>query len=284
MNDIEQECIILNAAWIMIDDMVNWAMFVNKHSDAPTSLMFESSQHARLFNILLGDFLSQLSAFKGKSIPLGLSAVPSNAQQSDLTFLFHLRQVCRNPLLNDRASELTQAVEAFAAWLEQDIKVEGVNFPNIDVVADIRVSRLRYLKICGDVAKHNLARLSGNVTHIRRLLDESGHPVEEFEGFLAVENFFEWFHTNIFIYHSSVIADFLNNIRLAIDTYLASEFSRSHHFTEPEYQGFRMYNYRYPDGCDDAFARAMYWDLMNRVRSKPWMPKFDIHASFRSQY
>ena len=31
MNEIEQECIILNSVWEMIDGMVNWAMFV-KHS------------------------------------------------------------------------------------------------------------------------------------------------------------------------------------------------------------------------------------------------------------
>jgi hypothetical protein len=30
MNEIEQECIILNSVWEMIDGMVNWAMFV-KH-------------------------------------------------------------------------------------------------------------------------------------------------------------------------------------------------------------------------------------------------------------
>ena len=27
MNELEQECIILNSAWDMINGMVNWAMF-----------------------------------------------------------------------------------------------------------------------------------------------------------------------------------------------------------------------------------------------------------------
>jgi hypothetical protein len=80
MNEIEQECIILNSVWEMIDGMVNWAMFVKHDRTEPTNMMFETSQHNRLFIILLGDFLSQLRVFKGQPIPLGLSPAPSNAR------------------------------------------------------------------------------------------------------------------------------------------------------------------------------------------------------------
>ena len=70
MNDTEQECIVLNSAWEMIDGMVNWAMFVRNDRTDPTNLTFETSQHSRLFIVLLGDFLSQLRAFRGQPIPL----------------------------------------------------------------------------------------------------------------------------------------------------------------------------------------------------------------------
>jgi hypothetical protein len=80
MNELEQECIILNSAWEMIDGMVNWAMFVKHDRTEPTNVLFETSQHSRLFTILLGDFLSQLRAFKGSPIPLGLRAAPSGAR------------------------------------------------------------------------------------------------------------------------------------------------------------------------------------------------------------
>ena len=86
MNAIEQECIILNSVWEMIDGMVNWAMFVKDDRADPTNLMFQTSQSSQLFVILLGDFLSQLRGFRGP-IPLGLKAAPSNARPSDLTFL-----------------------------------------------------------------------------------------------------------------------------------------------------------------------------------------------------
>jgi hypothetical protein len=94
MNGIEREAIILNSAWEMIDGMVNWAMFLRNDCTKPTNLMFETRQHSRLFVILLGDFLSEVRAFKGDPVPLGLKSAPSNARPSDLTFLFHLRQVC----------------------------------------------------------------------------------------------------------------------------------------------------------------------------------------------
>lgn len=107
MNEIEQECIILNTVWEVIDGMVNWAMFESHEQTEPTNMMFKTRQHSHLFTILLGDFLSQLSAFKGHSIPLGLHPALSNARPSDLTFLYYLRQVCENPTLGSQVSDLS---------------------------------------------------------------------------------------------------------------------------------------------------------------------------------
>jgi hypothetical protein len=84
MNELEQEGVILNSAWEMIDGMVNWAMFVKHDTAHPTNMMFETSAHARLFNILLGDFLSELRTFKGETVPLGLKAAPSHAHPDRL--------------------------------------------------------------------------------------------------------------------------------------------------------------------------------------------------------
>jgi hypothetical protein len=140
MNDIEREAIILNSAWEMIDGMVNWAMFVNNDRTEPTSLMFQTRQHSRLFTILLGDFLSEIHAFKGDHVPLGLKPAPRNARPSDLTFLFHLRQVCADPKLGRDTTALIAGVETFADWLEGEFSAPGVNLSAIDVVADLRVA------------------------------------------------------------------------------------------------------------------------------------------------
>lgn len=284
MNETEQECIILNSAWEMIDGMVNWAMFVKHDSTGPTNMMFETAQHCRLFNIFLGDFLSQFKAFKGQPIPLGLQTAPSNVGPADLTFLFYLRQVSAHPKLALPFAALHAAIEAFATWLEGDFVADGVNLHAIDVVADIRVSRYRYIKICGDIAKHSLPRLESNVRHIQKLLDASGHPITEQDAYLAVETFFEWFHDNIFVYHSSAIAEFLNNIRWAIFDYLQPHYQRSWHLTEQATESFPIYAFRYPEGCNEPVARAMYWNLMNRVRARPYMHRFVVSDSFKERY
>ncbi len=284
MNDIEREAIILNSAWEMIDGMVNWAMFVKDDRTELTSLMFETPQHSRLFIILLGDFLSEIRAFKGDPVPLGLKPAPSNARPSDVTFLFHLRQVCVDPKLGTGTTALSAAIETFADWLEGEFTAPSVNLHAIDVVADLRVARFRYIKMCADIAKHSLARLATNVGHLRKLLEAAGHPVGEQEAYLAVENFYEWFHDDIFIYHSSQIAEFLNNIRWAIYDYLQPEFRRSWHRTDRATLEFPMYSYRVPAEITEPVARAMYWDVMNRSRSRPYVPRFVVTDSLKRRY
>src|SRR5580704_1673845 len=284
MNDTEREVIILNSVWEMIDGMVNWAMFVKNDRTEPTNLMFETRQHSRLFIVLLGDFLSEIRAFRGTPVPLGLTPPPSNARPSDLTFLFHLRQVCADPKLGTDTTALSRAVEVFADWLEGEFTAQGVNLHAIDVVADLRIARIRYIKMCADIAKHNLTRLATNVGHLRKLLEAAQHPVSEQEAYLAVANFFEWFPDDIFIYHSSQIAEFLNNIRWSIYDYLQPEFRQSWHQTDKATPDFPIYSYRVPSNITEPVARAMYWDAMNRSRSKPYVQRFVVTESLKRRY
>ena len=284
MNAIEQECIILNSVWAMIDDMVNWAIFVRPELSDFSHLRFESPGHAELFNIRLGDFLSQLRAFKGQPIPFGLNTPPSNTSPTNLTFIFHLRQVVTDPRLGGDAAGLGVATEAFASWLEGDFFAEGVNLADINVVADIRISRQRYLKICGDIAKHHLARLAANAKQVRDLLHASGHPITEQDSYLALPSFYEWFHRDIFIYHSSLIAKFLNDIRWQVYSYLQPEFNHSWHLKDEWIGSFQPYGYVYPADCCEPVARAMYWEVMNRVRGRPWITPFEIDDAFKLRY
>ncbi|WP_454872470.1 hypothetical protein [Paraburkholderia xenovorans] len=58
-NEIEHEAIVLLAAWEMLGGMVNYAFFNKLKRTDDVLLMFDNSNDKRLFNILLGDFLSQ---------------------------------------------------------------------------------------------------------------------------------------------------------------------------------------------------------------------------------
>src|SRR5260221_9744074 len=141
---VEQESIILNAVWEMIDNMVNYGMFVKHDKVENTNLMFETSAHMRLFNILLGDFLSLPQRRRSNPLPFGLADPPSRTGESNLTFLFYLRQVCDDPKLNTDAVSLREPVEAFANWLEAESLIEGVWLPSINVQLDMKVRRITY--------------------------------------------------------------------------------------------------------------------------------------------
>ena len=281
MNDIEQESIILNSAWTMIDEMVNWTMFPRTDLTGSTVLQFNSREHARLFIILLTDFLSHVRDSKPDSTAHKLRTVPNDARGADRTFIFYLRQVCRTPQLGTDPSKLCLKVDQFADWLEESITSKGVNLPSISVVTDVTVKRLRYIKLCGKIAKHNLSRLDKTISGLRRLLEEAGHDLSVQEAYLATENFFEWFFHDIFISHSNQIIEFLNDIRWAMYIYLQHEYRRSWHSKGGFHGG---YGYHIPDAITDAVARTMYWDLMNRVRSKPFLDQFVVHAAFKGPH
>lgn len=279
MNDVEREAVILNTAWAMIDEMVNWGIFVRNDRRHETNLMFHDATHRRLFVILLGDFLSAVRAHGANPVPLDLIRQPTDAKYSDRTFLFQLRHVCKQPKLGIDATDLLKAVEEFATWLETEFVARAVNLGQLGSV-DLAITRYRYIKMCGDIAKHNPARLSENVKHLRRLLKNSGKFVSEEEAYLALNDFFHWFHDDIFIAHSSSIAAFLNNLRWEMYEYLGAEYSRSWHrpAEAPDY----LYSYRYPEGCTDPLARGMYWDLMNLVRTAPLLQQFTVNPSLAS--
>lgn len=282
LSKLEQEAVILNAVWDSIDAFVNRAMFVDMKTLHDTNVMFEDSTHATLFNILLGDFLSQPQSKGNKPLPFDLPAPPSGTTASNLTYLYYLREVAAAPQLGPDPRELIAHVEGFGKWLEDSTFVKDVWFGNIEVKADIKIQRCEYLKICGDIAKHNFARLQSNVRKIRNILDANGVKIDESQGFLALQDFYEWFHDDLFLYHSSVISEFLNNIRWSIFRYLQPEYKRAYKADNSD-PSFPKYKFDIPAGIQDQLSRSMYWDLMNRVRGTPCMPEFTVSDGFKAK-
>lgn len=277
---IEQESIILNAVWSMIDDMVNYEIFVKSDEPEVSNLVFSTMTHRRLFNVLLVDFLSRPQASRGKPLPFGLPLPPTGARSTDQTYLFYLRKVCASPKLGGDPTQLAELVESFASWLEAKAHVERVWFPSIELELDMKVERMLFIKIYGNTAKHNFSRLSDNVNKIVRLLKDHDHSVSDQDGYLLLPEFQEWFHENVFAYHATTIAEYLNNIRWAMFDYLLPQYHRSYERVEPH----PMYKFNYPDGLSQPIAKAMYWDLMNMVRSRPYFRKFIATDILKRRY
>lgn len=281
-SEIEQEAIILKAVWDMIDGMVNFAMFEPLTRTDATKLNFNSSSEARLFNILLVDFLSPVT---GSRRPFDLPRQPeqSEPKSADTTFLFFLRRIAEAPRLGHDIAPLRDAVDAMATWLEGTTTLAEIYLPSVDrSERPFAVQRQRYLKLCGNIGKHNFARLEKVEKELRQILEGNGVKLEPGRAFSVLEEFYEWFHRDIFIYHSSTIAELLNNIRWAIYRYLRVPFMAA--FRSEPIGDLPFYTFDFPTGLEDEIAREMWWDLMNRQRSKPYFPQFTVTQSLKQRY
>lgn len=265
--DLEREVIVLKAATDLIDDMVNYEMFMEFPRTGDMNLRFSTATHQRLFNVLLVDMLSRPS-----NDPFGLPKFPKNASGSTGTFLYYLRCISKGSRLNEEgAALLANPVEEFAKWLDAECQVENVRLPSINIETTILASRMSFIKICGNIAKHSFLRMQSNAGQIRELLAKNGHQITIEHAYLAMPDFYDKFHDDLFNYHSSAIGEFLNNIRRGIYDYL-----------KPDPEAFR-YKFNCPDDCNDL-TKSMYWDLMNWVRSSPYMPRFEVTKYLKMRY
>ena len=166
---------------------------------------------------------------------------------------------------------LRNATSAFVDWLEQKVSVD-VWLPSIDTQATIQISRMNFLKMCGDISKHNILRSVGVAENLQRTLADSGAPIELDDAMLALGDFYERFHTDILNYHGSTTWRFSTTFDGVFTNIAAS--SGAALFGEDGNPP--MYRYTYPKGVEHSFARQCYWDLMNEVRTQPYVRRFEV--------
>jgi hypothetical protein len=273
---LEQEVIILKSVWDAIDDMVNYRFFLKLSRVKEAELHFQDTVHQQLFNVLLVDLLSQ-----SRRWPFGLPHPPMGSPKSQQNILYHLSRVSEAPMLcPDQGQVLKQPLEAFLLWLEGNCTVEDVWLPSIQLNISLTLKRIAFIKICGNIAKHGFTRLDQDVSEIVKILEANGRTVDSDLGYLVIPEFQEWFHDNVFSYHSSAIAEFLNNMRWGLYNYLLPEFRRP--FTRRD--GEIQYEFKVPADCATEVGRTMYWDLMNAVRSEPYMPQFEVTRFLKLRY
>jgi hypothetical protein len=263
---IEQEVIILKAVTELIDSMVNFALLDLLGDDPDSEIVFKDYTHQRFFNIILVDFLSCTD----KKGPI-----------KQTSYLGGLREIVDNPCFNENNSvhNLKVATKDFKDWLEQEVEVD-IWLPSIDTNTKLKISRFDFLKMTGDISKHNYLRAVGVAEELKEILQKSGITVDINEALLALAEFYERFQ-EILGYHSSTIAEFLNNIRWGIYDYLQPEFKKS---IVREGGDPPKYHYTYPKGIKTKFAKECYWESMNEVRIKPYMRKFKVTKWLKLRY
>lgn len=267
LSPLEGEVVLLKATWDLIGEAANATVFKVTGIDPDSQIRFDSSLHQKFFSIVLVDFLSETD----RDAPL-----------KSETLLAGLRKVAATPLLSlpSSTAELALAVEDFASWLEQEVQVEAW-LPSIDKQITFALTRSKFIRICGNLSKHSFLRTFRVAKELRALLAAAGESTSLEEASLALDDFYERFHTDILNYHSSTIAEFLNNIRWGVYQYLRPEFERSFAWdaTNPTLHGYDI-----PEGLHSAYARTAYWDLMNEVMTQPSMRRFKVTRWLKLRY
>ena len=269
LENIEKEIIYLLAIKQLIDEMVNFEVIDLLGEDPHYEIRFKSITHQKFFNIVLVDFLScSDTKILGEEQP----------------YLRALASICANPHFNQKNSirSLSNSTQNFRDWLNKKIAVEKIWLPSIALETDLSLKRIEFIKICGNISKHNFTRLSGAVKEIITIFKRNKTTLADEDALAILEEFYDWFHNNILNYHSSAIAEFLNNIRWDIYEYLKPEYNQSIVYIEND--PHKRYKYTYPKDVSNKFAKECYWNLMNEVRSRPYMKKFEVPKYLKMRY
>jgi hypothetical protein len=264
MGKVETEVIVLLAIYELIDSIVHMGIFDLFEGAETSEVRFKDGVHARYFNLVLVDLLS----LTDKDGPV--------VQRS---YIGALAEICEDPSFNvgDSILPLRGAAQAFRSWLQATIIIPKMWLPTLSLEIDLKIRRIELLKISGNICKHNILRSVQTMRAFQKALANSGAAVDLNHALLATSEAYDWLHADKFFAQSSAIAEFLNNIRWGIRDYLAPEYARSK-VNEPEGVG---YSYTYPAEVRDDFAQASYWDLMNKLRAQPYLPRFRVRQFWK---
>lgn len=270
LTPLEQEIITLKAVIDMIGDIVNHEVMTIHFSDPDTSIMFKTMTHMAFFNIILVDLLSK----------------PSRSFGSGKSYFDRLEEICVNPRMGSTQDirELAEAVSAFARWLSEEVTVQNRWFPSLNLQIDLKITRKVFIGICGNIAKHNFTRLTLEADRLRRVLRDNGQAVFLDKCILALQDFRQQFYDDVFHYHSSTIAEFLNNIRWGIHSYAAPVRERCVEIRYDEKLRLNAYEYHYPVDVTSDLGKACYWNLMDEVIRQPYIRRFEVAKYLKMRY
>lgn len=265
----EYEVICLKAAIDSIDSILNHKVLELRGNDPDAEIYFHTETHQKYFYIIVLDFLS-----KTEQILTG----------ENVSCLELIKNIKESPNFNtdNSISELTAAINTFYSWINEEITVE-VWLPSIEKQCNVKLKREEFIRICGNISKHNFTRLTIVSKEIREILKKRQIDISFHDSLLILNDFYERFHEDILIYHGSNIAEMLNNIRWGIHEYLLPEFNRSYRKDESDPRGLR-YSYTYPENIKAEFAKNCYWGLMNSVRAKPNLKRFKSTKWLKLRY
>jgi len=267
---IEMEICILLSARQSINSIVNRSV-LSIEGDMQNSVTIRptSMEAAALVSILLVDFISRIEP------PFGIEPPCENFR----SHVEALKQICEHPHFNFNESifDLKNAVKVFDEWLLYEATFEKVWLPSaVDEELQLKMKREEFLRICGDISKHSTLRLSRTAKRILEVLQRSNSNISLHDAFSGMEDFYRWFHNDVFHYHLTKICEMLNNISWGIQAYLTDEYNRSYTVDLEKSRERRITcnSFQYPTEVKSQLGKYFYWGLMNEIRAKPYIEKF----------
>lgn len=256
---IEQEVIALDIAINNINTSVNNELLQFRHGKNGTEVIFPTNIHQKYFYVIVLDFLSKNSDKKliGKKVSI----------------LDLLQKIADKPSFKGLVGPLKQNVFIFNDWLSKPIN-RRIFLPENSV--DIELTREEVIMVTANITKHHFGHLTAV---IRKIREANSKMIDDYEIIQGLQEIYFDLHENVLNYHGSIIAQHLNNIRLGIYDYLLPEFKKSFTRIDENY-----YRYRYPKGLKSEIGMACYWELMEFVRAKPYVNKFEVHKFLKMRY
>jgi hypothetical protein len=260
LSEPEREVVVLSSVMGIIDDMVNHIIFSFPGRDTTLQPFPETSTTRAYFALRLSDFLSQTDR------NIGIAEIP---------YLRHLSQIVESPSLGDSIG-LRASVQQFADWLNEKKTFAKVWLPALDIETSLTPSRLSWLKVTGNLQKHDALRSSGTAEDIAKWLLEQGHDVDRMEILGALDEFRSWLTEDALSAYIPKLGFLLNELRWETFEYLTPYYQK-HHVTwwDDDHQ-FLNYKFTADPRITAPFARGQRHALLNWVRSKPIVCRFSI--------
>ena len=173
---------------------------------------------------------------------------------------------------------MRSSIENFRNWLNGTFS-DKIRFISIDKEYNIILDRYSLIYLCANYSKHTVSSLSSVCKIFMDKINIQGQIVEENDTFYLIKEFFENYNEKVLLYHSSVVAQYLNDIRWGIQNYLAKEYEES-----IQYKEHGRYEYTMPKNITGNIDQYIYWELMNEIRQKPYIDKFNVNTYLRKRY
>jgi hypothetical protein len=263
----EREVIALWAACDAVDSLVNHSLLQFVGPPSRTTVVFQDAVHQDLFTARLLDLTKKAS---------------NPITQTNDSCIELLLDVASSGAFNEDgfAEFITRSTGRLKEWLETEVAADAW-FPSIGRSLSVSCKRREWIELCGNAAKHNFIRLNRVADRLAAILTRNGAPTDSTQALLALPEFEERFHRDILIYHTSTIAELLNNVRWGIQEYLSDEFLRAHRLGSGDPP---METYDIPAFVENDFPKRCYWDLMNAVRMRPFVARFEADPMLKLRY